>query len=597
MSTPRFAGSIDLHQLQNEPLATVVGPAIECNDAVLYRAGASACVISGAPRFVDAADQAVMQRDGAASAFFQAWRQHGEQVFGRVQGDFAVVAVDAERRQVLLAVDRFAVQTLCHGQLGPVLHFSDRADRVATAVGRSIDPQAIFDYLFFHMIPAPRTIFRAVQRLPMGCGLVLGDGAARPFHHASLAFVEDRRPVFKTEQARFMAILRGSVAREVEGQAKVGAFLSGGTDSSTVAGLLCQATGRAAPTYSIGFEAEGYDEMSYARLAAKHFGCEHHEYYVTPDDLARSIPAVAQFHDQPFGNSSALPSYYCALMAKDDGCSRILAGDGGDELFGGNSRYSTQSFLEHYHALPAGLRSTVEPHCTEASALRRIPGLRQAMGYVRYAKTPMPDRLQDLNLLMVLGPEQVLTPGMLAAIDPQAPAKHMRDTWAQCQAPSLLNRMLAYDWRYTLADSDLPKVRGATTMAGIEVGYPLLSDELTDFSMGLPPHWKLRPFKLRWFFKEALRGFLPDEIITKKKHGFGLPFGVWVGRHAGLAKMAKVSLERLADRGVVRPEFVHELLGQRLVEQPGYYGEMVWLLLSLEQWLDAHAPAFALHPD
>ena len=595
MPTPRFAGSIDLHQLHNEPLPTQVGPEIECNDAVLYRSGASACVISGAPRFVAAADQAVMQRDGAASAFFQAWRQHGDQVFGRLRGDFAVVVVDAERRQVLLAVDRFSVQTLCHGQLGPVLHFSDRADRVAAAVDRSIDPQAIFDYLFFHMIPAPRTIFRAVQRLPMGCGLVLGSGAARPFHHASLAFVENQRPEFKTEQARFMAILRGSVARELEGQAKVGAFLSGGTDSSTVAGLLCQATGRAAPTYSIGFEAEGYDEMSYARLAAKHFGCEHHEYYVTPDDLARSIPAVAQFHDQPFGNSSALPSYYCALMAKDDGCSRILAGDGGDELFGGNSRYSTQTFFEHYQSLPGWVRQAVEPHCTASSALRRVPGLRQAMGYVRYSKTPMPDRLQDLNLLMVLGPEQVLTPGLLAAIDPQAPAKHMRDTWSQCEAPSLLNRMLAYDWRYTLADSDLPKVRGATTMAGIEVGYPLLSDELTDFSMGLPPHWKLRPFKLRWFFKEALRSFLPDEIITKKKHGFGLPFGVWVGRHAGLSKLAKTSLTRLAERGVVRPEFVRELLDQRLAEQPGYYGEMVWLLLSLEQWLEAHAPTFALH--
>ena len=126
------------------------------------------------------------------------------------------------------------------------------------------------------------------------------------------------------------------------------------------------------------------------------------------------------------------------------------------------------------------------------------------------------------------------------------------------------------------------------------MGYPLLSDELTDFSMDLPPDWKLRPFKLRWFFKEALRGFLPNAIITKKKHGFGLPFGVWVGRHAGLAKLAKNSLERLAERCVVRPEFVRELLGQRLAEHPGYYGEMVWLLLSLEQWLDAHASSFAL---
>ena len=599
MSTPRFTGSIDLHSLQSATTPSATHAIMACHDGNLYREGASACLISGTPRFADEADQALLRRDGAAAAFLQLWRRHGDQVLSHIQGGFALVAVDAERRQVLLAVDRFAVQTLCFARQGPLLHFSDRADVVAAATDRSLDPQALFDYLYFHMIPAPRTIFRAVQRLAMGQALLFEAAGDRPFQHMSLAFVENRHPPFNTERERFMAILRRGVGQELAGQAKVGAFLSGGTDSSTVAGLLCQATGSAAPTYSIGFEAAGYDEMSYARLAAKHFGCAHHEYYVTPDDLERSIPAVAQFHDQPFGNSSALPAYYCAKMAKDDGCSHLLAGDGGDELFGGNTRYGMQSFLQHYHRLPAGLRQAIEPYCiepfcTETSPLRRIPGLRQATGYVRHARLAMPDRLQTSNLLTVLGPAQVLTEGLLSAIDLQAPAHHMRATWAACQAGSVLNRMLAYDWRYTLADSDLPKVRGAAAMAGISVGYPLLGDELADFSMSLPPDWKLRRFKLRWFFKEALRGFLPDEIISKKKHGFGLPFGTWVGCHTGLGRLVQRSLGQLGERGIVRQDFVRKLLDEHLPAHPGYYGEMVWLLLTLEQWLDKHAPDFKL---
>ena len=153
---------------------------------------------------------------------------------------------------------------------------------------------------------------------------------------------------------------------------------------------------------------------------------------------------------------------------------------------------------------------------------------------------------------------------------------------------SLINRMLAYDWRYTLADSDLPKVRGATSMAGIEVGYPLLGDRLTDFSMSLPPDWKLRRFKLRWFFKEALRGFLPDEILTKKKQGFGLPFGVWATRNPELKQLAEESLLSLAGRGIVRTDFVLGLFSEHLPEHPGYYGEMVWILMMLEQWIRGH---------
>ena len=263
----------------------------------------------------------------------------------------------------------------------------------------------------------------------------------------------------------------------------------------------------------------------------------------------------------------------------------MLAGDGGDELFGGNSRYAVQRVFEFYHAVPRGLRRWIEPMCEDGSPLRRIPGIRQASGYVRHSRVPMPDRLQSFNLLMQLDPARVLNADFLAQIDVDEPSRHMQATWDECQAPSLINRMLAYDWRYTLADSDLPKVRGAIEMAGLAVGYPLLSDRLTDFSMALPANWKLRRFKLRWFFKEALRGYLPDKIISKSKKGFGLPFGVWATRNPALKELAEDSLHSLARRGIVRADFIDTLLTEHLPAHPGYYGEMVWILMMLEQWL------------
>jgi len=179
----------------------------------------------------------------------------------------------------------------------------------------------------------------------------------------------------------------------------------------------------------------------------------------------------------------------------------------------------------------------------------------------------------------------VLTPDFLARVDTAAPLRHQQQVWQQARCADDLNRMLAFDWRYTLAEADLPKVCGSTTLAGVGVGFPLLDHRLVDFSARLPVNYKLKGLKLRWFFKEALRGFLPDEILTKEKQGFGLPFGVWATRHDGLRRFATDSLRSLATRGVVRPAFIDRLLSEHLPAHPGYYGETVWILMMLEEWL------------
>jgi asparagine synthase (glutamine-hydrolysing) len=545
----------------------------------------------GSPKFRDSNLRELAKSTGSLAAWQEAFANKGAMAAKGVTGSFAVGLIDATGR-TFLAVDRFAVETLCYRVRGSQIEFARRADDLADSE-TPIDPQAIFDYLFFHAIPSPRTIYKGVCRLPPGHCALFENGQLMVSSYWVPEFVESKSADFESLKGEFRELLRSSVADELDG-GKAACFLSGGTDSSTVAGMIGEVGKTPAATYSIGFDAAGYDEMEFARLAAKRFNTEHHEYYVTPDDLVRSIADVAGSYDQPFGNSSALPAYYCARMAKDDGVTKILAGDGGDELFGGNSRYAKQRVFSWYELLPSAVRKGVMEPLMEIPAMGKIPLLSKGASYVEQAKVPMPDRLNMYNLLLRLGVGEVLTKGFLEQVDVASPAHQQRAVWAQAKTTHPLNRTLAFDWRYTLAESDLPKVCGTTRLAGIDVGFPMLSAKLLDFSLKLPTEYKLKGFKLRWFFKEALRGFLPDEILTKKKQGFGLPFGVWATRHAGLKKLAVDSLYSLRQRGIVRADFIETLVKERLPEHPGYYGEMVWILMMLEQWLQAKAPAYKL---
>lgn len=545
-------------------------------------------IVRGQHRFTDPDLARIAAEAGLASAWRAGYERHGCAVLAKVEGDFAVSFTAGDGRQ-FAAVDRFGVHPLCYRIDGARLHVAERADALADAASE-LDRQAIFDYLYFHVIPAPRTIFDGVARLPAGHCVVAAQGRATITRWWQPRFVEDTSPVFEESRDAFRKLLREAVHTRMNG-AEVGCFLSGGTDSSTVAGLVTELGGRPARTYSIGFDAKGYDEMEYARIAARHFGTDHHEYYVTPDDVAESITELAASYDQPFGNSSVLPAFHCAKLARADGVERMLAGDGGDELFGGNVRYAGQRVFEAWAIVPASLRKNlIEPTLLGVPALRQVPGVRKAVSYVEQARTPMPDRLQRHNLLLRLGVDEVLSSEFLTSVDVEAPSRQQREVYALARSKALVNCMLAYDWRYTLADNDLPKVIGATAHAGIPVTFPLLDDRLVDFSLELPPDFKLRGSQLRWFFKEALRGFLPDEIIAKKKHGFGLPFGVWVTQHAPLRELAFDAVRSFGARGIVRSDFVERLTDQYLPQHPGYYGEMVWILMTAELWFRAHAP-------
>jgi len=547
-------------------------------------------LVVGRPAFPDLQARTLAERGDFAQAWMASLQGDVPSALANITGHFALGLVQPSGR-VVLAVDRFAVHSLCYSVADGQIRFSARADQLAQEPPR-IDPQAIFDYLYFHAIASPRTIYQDIFRLPPGHYGVFENGQLHVAPYWIPDFQEPARTAsFSKLKAEFRALTQEAVRKELDSD-HTACFLSGGTDSSTVAGMASAAAGATVDTYSIGFDAQGYDEMAFARIAANHFKTRHHEYYVTPDDLVREIPTVAAHFDQPFGNSSALPSYCCANLARQDGVTKLLAGDGGDELFGGNTRYAKQRVFGWYAQVPSLLRKNLlEPLLGQAAA-KSLPVVRKAASYVEQARVPIPDRLQMYNLIMRLGPSEVLTPELMGRIDVALPLRLQREVWELPGTCSKLNRELAFDWRFTLAESDLPKVVGATSLAGVEVGFPMLDHQLLAFSLKLPTDYKLKGLKLRWFFKEALRDFLPPEIITKKKQGFGLPFGVWTATTPALLTLATESLNALVDRKIVRSDFVQSLLHERLHEHPGYYGEMIWILMMLEQWLRAKAPAY-----
>lgn len=553
----------------------------------LVEEGELLVAFSGTPNFANRELQDLARARGHGVALAEAFRRWKDSMANHLLGQYAVAIVNPATQTLVLAVDRFATHPIAFFTEGNSIRFASNLD--ALSVGRNLElsPQSIFNYIYFHVIPGPETIYRDVRRLLAGECLTFEGGKVSIQRYWQPQFIENHHSSFDELKQDFVGALRTAVKTASDGQ-NCGAFLSGGTDSSTIAGLLGEISGAPARTYSIGFEAAGYDEMEYARIAAKQFKTEHHEYYVTPSDVAEAIPKIAQVYDQPFGNSSAVPTYFCARLAQQDGVEMLLGGDGGDELYGGNERYATQHIFAHYERIPSAVRSALIEPAVGLPGVDAFMPLRKLKSYVHQARIPMPARMETYNLLDRFGVSKVLTSDFLAGVKTSAPRDHLTEVYNAARASTLINRMLALDFKLTLSDNDLPKVSRMCELAKVNVAYPMLDDGVLDFSLRLAPNLKLKGTKLRYFFKEALRGFLPDAIITKSKHGFGLPFGPWLRDHAPLQKIAYGSLEQLGDRGIIRKEFTRELIDVVRSGHAGYYGTMVWVLMMLELWLDHH---------
>jgi asparagine synthase (glutamine-hydrolysing) len=502
-----------------------------------------------------------------------------------------------DRGRIFCCVDPFRTIALHYFQCaGLTLVASDLRLLLATGlVPAALRPAAVFHFLNLSYVPAPLTPVNAIGKVPAGHALHGEAGGAALRRYWDIVYPEDHHG---SESERILD-LRTHIVQAVERLRPLhaegwGTFLSGGTDSSSIAGILArQDTGHKVRTFSIGFAEAGFDELEYARIAARHFGLELHERRVDENAAVAAISKIVAGFDEPFGNASAIPSFYCAAEAAGQGVTTLVAGDGGDEIFGGNERYRKDAIFQRYHRAPRLLRAV---GCGAAGALRAVDArwANRVKNFVRRATLPNPDRFYTDDAFASEHFEALLTPEFRAEVGRGDTLALMRGIYGQAQAASELNRLLYLDLQLTIADNDVVKVVNAARLAGVDVVFPYLDRALVEFTGRLPVRDKLRGFNKRYLFKRAMADILPPAIIRKKKHGFGLPIGTWLRHDGPYHQLVRDTLfcPRSATRGIVRSEFVHDLL-ERHRRGAWNHAADIHMLLMLELWLratlDAHA--------
>jgi asparagine synthase (glutamine-hydrolysing) len=565
---------------------------------VLFYEDEYSCIsICGSPTILLPGQQDYQQLDiSNISVLSKLHRKEGTACLERLNNGFSIVIINKNTDQTLLSIDRMGIGQLFYQRQAEYVLYSSSLHLLTrlNCVNQPINLQAIYSYLYFHCIPAPETIYKDIFKLsPAEVLIIKGTSLARDCFWQP-QFNEDRKPDIPDLQNTLRQTLSIAVKDCTATSAQhTGSFLSGGTDSSTLAGLLKQHSPENSATVSIGFEEQGYDEMEYAMLAAKHFGNKPYQYYVTFADITNSLDTIVDAYDEPFGNSSAVPTYVAAKFALEQGITHLLAGDGGDELFGGNERYTKQKVFDPYLKIPAWLRGILFELPLSLPISEKFLLLRKAKSYTQQASVPMPQRTQTYNFLHRNVLTQIFTYDYLAEIDPTLPISSLQERYNETpENTSLLNKMLYLDWKFTLADNDLRKVSTMCRHAGVQVSYPFLDNRVIEHSTKIPSRLKIKGTKLRYFYKQTFKNFLPIEIITKQKHGFGLPFGMWLKKDPYLQNIVYDALSELKKRELFKPEFLDQMIKQHRESEAAYYGTFVWVFAMLEFWLRSHNKSF-----
>jgi asparagine synthase (glutamine-hydrolysing) len=532
------------------------------------------------------------------------YEEEGEQLVSRLRGMFAFALWDRRRRRLLLARDRVGIKPLYVYRDAEKLLFGSELKAILAHPGveRTIDVSGLEDYLAFGMIAGAGSIFRRVEKLPPAHVLVASAAAldGRPRRYWQLRIEPDDRPPVEEWQEAVRAKVAETMRLHLIADVPVGAFLSGGVDSSVVVASCAGATQGPLQTFSIGFREESFSELPHARQVADRFGTRHVEEVVTPN-AATLLDELTRYYDEPFADSSAIPTFHVSRLASRS-VKVVLSGDGGDEAFGGYSRYA--------HDL------------TEAVVRRRLPRWfrRLALGPLARAWPkadwlPRPLRAKTLltNLSLDPGPayantlalcrlprrRRLLAPDVAAELNGHDPARIIREAHASAPAGDPLGGMLAADVATVLPDDFLVKVDRASMANGLEVRPPFLDHELLELTARIPSKWKVHRGETRGVLKQAYRRDLPAGVIDRPKHGFEIPIDAWFRgplcerfEAAVLAPQARVG--DLVNREAARQVYRAHLAGT------GRHGSLLWGLLILACWADRYlqaapplAPAYA----
>ena len=510
------------------------------------------------------------------------YEQWGERCVDRFRGMFAFAVWDARARRLLLARDRLGVKPLYYAVLpGRGIVFGSELKSLLEDpdVPRDWCAAAIDAYLTLLYIPAPDTIYRGILKLPPAHVLVAERGSVRTSRYWDLQFPGDGDPRREGEYLEQLdGLLRDSVALRQISDVPLGAFLSGGIDSTAVVAYMVETSPRPPITISVGFDHAGYDELAHAKIVATHLGCAFHPRTVTPD-IVSLLPKLAWHFDEPFADSSAVPTYYVSKAAREL-VTVALSGDGGDELWAGYARHRVERWEQR-------ARTALGPAATTAASLARalplsVKGAR-ALRHLAYAPGQAYALKHAYGMFEPDAKARLYSTDFAAAVRHADPFAAFRDVYARCGSPDALDRALYTDVHTYLVDDILTKVDRMSMAVSLEAREPLLDHRLLEFAAAVPSSLKLKDGCSKYLLRRALDRRVPRRILERGKRGFEAPVGEWL--RGPLAPMAEALLGdgRLRDRGVFNDGEVSRLWREHQ-EGRADHRHRLWQLVMLELW-------------
>ena len=513
---------------------------------------------------------------------------HGPvELAGKLHGMFAFAVWDERNKTLMLGRDRLGKKPLYYWLGSDEFVFASEIKALLEhpAVPRRLDAEAIPGYLTFGYVPTPRTFFEGIFSLPPGHVMTVDRDlrlSVEPYWEPDVPCLGEAYDIpFEAAARQVRDHLTTAVERRLISDVPLGAFLSGGIDSSTIVAVMSELSSQPVKTFTIGFDDhDGYDERAYARLVADRFDTEHVEFVVQPDAVDL-VERLVWHHDQPFGDSSAIPTFLLSELTRKH-VTVALSGDGGDELFAGYERFAAGLAMTRYQRLPSFARTSIGAllDLMPGGALRgRIGSLQRFSGQ---SKIPMPDAFRGWISYVPDHIRESLLPGA-----PDWAREDYRRIWRRSEGADTLDRLLDLNLRTYLLDDLLPKVDRMSMAHGLEVRSPFLDHEFVEFALRLPRRARVRGLSLKRVLKRAVADLLPPQILTREKHGFGVPLDRWFREDLHTYLRSHLCSSGSSLRSHLNPASIDQL-----VESHGRgsadLGSTLWTLLTLELFLSKH---------
>ena len=526
--------------------------------------------------------------DSDTEAIVHAYDQYGTECPKYLRGMFAFAIWDERTKSLFLARDRVGKKPLLYAKLDGELVFGSEFTALLEhpRISRDVDFEAIHHYLSFICVPAPLTAYQAIRKLEPGHWLLWRAGEIKTERYWQLDFSKKISIGEEEAGARVVELLRDAVRVRLMSEVPLGAFLSGGIDSSAVVALMAEESSEKIKTFSIGFDEQDFSELHHARRVAEHVGAEHHEFIVRPDAM-EILPTLVEHYGEPFADSSAIPSYYVSKETRAF-VTVALNGDGGDECFAGYERYAAMSIAQKYANMPGAVRNGVISKVVNA-----LPGfetrqnpLRKAKRFLAAASLPPVERyLRWVSAFDEPTKQDLYSADFRQQTAPFRSASILEPWFAKANGAGIVDAALLTDTMTYLPNDLLVKMDIASMAVSLEARSPFLDHHLMEFAASLPENLKLRRLTTKYLLKRVLKKLVPAENLNRSKMGFGVPIGHWFrGAMQPFLRQTLLS-EKALTRGIFKPEMVRQLIDSHVAAKADH-SHRLWTLLMLELWFE-----------